>query len=333
MLLYLISAAMFVAPAFPSQAAQVELLRLKSRSFDRGSRITIELSGETKYEITPMRGRIQILLKGCKSAIESVPDSSGDPLISSLALEPKGEDLMVTISLKGRANLSAFMTRSPYKLIIDLFPVKERTKPSPKPAPAGGTVKPRITRMSQKAKVKRSTPPAPKPKPEPERKPEPQTEPQTESQTSKQVDKSVSTTNPNPLSSDFASMLAQAESEDQESTEIQMPKVKSGISPLFLAQFVLNLAFLSAIFLLWRKINRLSSRLSLKEVPSAGKEFSEILDEVVDLGETETPREEDDPKVRKIKGMLAEGLSVDEIAKRTGISKGEIELISSLSEI
>ncbi|HEX29896.1 TPA: DUF2802 domain-containing protein [Candidatus Poribacteria bacterium] len=310
----------------------VELMGLRYRSSDNGSRITLDLNGMAKYEITPAKGKILIILKGCRSGIGSIPNRFKDKLVRSIDVKPSGEDLSITIDLREKANLSAFMTRSPYKLIVDLYPLP-RPKPKLKPslAPAKITVKrpspspsktPLQAAAMRRPTHRKSTPSQPKPKEKPKpKKPSPSvTYPPPE-------DKSDAGSS----SPDLASMLSRAERE--RTGDVEMPKVGIGIPPLLVAQLFFNLILLAALYLLWRKIDRLASGMKDKGKPSGVGSFSEVLDEIVDLQAPEITEDRDDPKVRKVKRMLKEGLSVDEIAKKTGIPKGEVELISSLSGI
>ena len=311
-------------PLISARGEGVELTGLRCRSSDNGSRITFDLNGETKYEIIPTKGKILIRLKKCGSGIGSAPNRLEDKLVRSIDVKPDGEDLSVTIDLRERANLSAFMTRSPYKLIVDLYPLP-RPKPKPNLAPA-------------KLIVKRPSPPPPSskrspqtgvPQPKPEEKPKPKkSSPSVASPpvVSPAVNKSDTSS-----STDLASILSKAEREKTDN--IEMPKVGISVSPFLIAQLFFNFSLLAALYLLWRKIEGLASGAKGGSKPSGAKDFSDVLDEVVDLENPEVTKGGDDPKVRKVKRMLKEGLSVDEIAKSTGIPKGEVELISSLSEI
>ena len=94
------------------------------------------------------------------------------------------------------------------------------------------------------------------------------------------------------------------------------------ISPFALFQIAFDLLMIAALYAVWRYAAR-TRRTEAKATERPGEKFEEM---VVELSE-------EDPKVRQVKRMLAKGMSIDEIAKNTGIPKGEIELISNLSNL
>lgn len=308
-------------PLISARGEGTRLMGLRCRSSDGGSRITLDLSGETRYEITPARGKILITLKGCESGIVPPPNRLEDKLIRSISIKPVGGDLMVTIELKRRANLSAFMTRSPYKLIVDLYPLP---KPKPNPDP-----KPQLSLTPPKTAVKSPLRRPPKKPLPPQLKPEGKPEPKPLTPvTSPPVEDKDDTGFP---STDLASILNNVEGKGED--DVEMPKVGITVSPFLMAQLLFNLVLLAALYLLWRKVSRLTSGVMDRGNLSGARDFSAVLEEVVDLETSQLTKGGDDPKVQKVKEMLKEGFSVDEIAKKTGIPKGEVELITSLSEI
>ena len=334
-------------PLFPSQENPCRLLKVELKSWGKATRLTLSLSEPPRYDLIPTGKALTIKLYNCSIERGAVPGRLSDGVVRSIGVGKEGRDLLIAVKLRRRANLTAFSTKAPPKLVIDLYPVPERptgqsqAKPSARPQPESQNGKPERGRIERPAPTPAST----------EMKAEPETARETRSGAAPEGKRSEAqaareTPAPPPVKP-LAKASAHQAGIDEKPAHLartgpsaigagSAPFDRAGsgsgrgekpadvriISPFALFQIAFDLLMVAALYAVWRYAAR-TRRTEAKSAERPGEKFEEM---VVELSE-------EDPKVRQVKRMLAKGMSIDEIAKNTGIPKGEIELISNLSNL